>query len=58
MAEMADTGEDHGQAELIGGFNDFLVIDRASRLDDGGSAGLSYNFQAIWEWEERVRRGD
>jgi len=39
MPEMAHAGEDHGDAGGIGGGDDFLVTDRAARLDDGGGAG-------------------
>jgi AICAR transformylase/IMP cyclohydrolase PurH len=36
VAEVADAGEDHGQAQAVGGVDDFVVADRSSRLNDGG----------------------
>jgi hypothetical protein len=44
MAEVADAGENHGHAQLVGGGNDFLVFHGASGLDDGGGSGGGYGF--------------
>src|SRR3546814_5944356 len=40
VPEMADAGEDHGEAVLVGGGDYLVVADRAARLDHGGGAGL------------------
>ena len=58
VAEVADSGEDHGDAELVGGCDDFGVADGAAGLDDGGGAGLGDGFEAVGEWEEGVGGGD
>ncbi len=57
VAEMADSGKDHGHAELIGGCDDVLIF-TAPRLDDGGCAGGGYGFKAIGKGEEGVGGGD
>jgi hypothetical protein len=38
VPEVADAGEDHGEAEAVGGGDDFGVADGAAGLDDGGDA--------------------
>ena len=38
MPEMAHSGHDHRQATFVGGSDDVLVLDRATRLDDGACA--------------------
>src|SRR5581483_2126243 len=58
MPEMADAGEDHGKAQPVGGFDDFLVADGASGLNDGGGAGFGDLFDAVGEWEEGVGSSD
>ena len=54
MPEMAHEGEDHRQAALVGGGDDFVVADRAAGLDDGGGARLCGCNEAVGEGEERV----
>jgi len=49
VPEMAYSREDHGHAELIGGVDDFLVVDRAARLDDRGGAGCGNGFKTVWK---------
>ncbi len=58
MAEVADAGEDHGDAKTVGGGDHFLIADRAAGLDDGGCSGCGYGFQAIGEGKEGVGGGD
>src|SRR5208337_3555486 len=57
MAEVADAGEDHGHAQPVGGSDDFLILDRAAGLDDGGGSGLGYGFKAVGEGKEGVGGG-
>ncbi len=54
---MADSGEDHGDAQSVGGVDDLGVADGAAGLDDGGCAGLGDGFEAVGEWEEGVGGG-
>ena len=58
VAEVANAGEEHGQAEAVGGGDDFGVALRASGLNDGGGSGLGDFFDAIGEGEEGVGGGD
>ncbi len=58
MAEVADSGEKHGQAEAVGGFDDFGIALRASGLDDGGGSGFGDFFDAVGKGEEGVGGGD
>ncbi len=59
MPEMANAGEDHGQAEAVGGGDDILIFDGTTRLDDGGCApACDDGFKAVGEGEEGVRGGD
>ena len=55
---MPDTGEDHGEAEAVGGGDDVLIFDGAAGLDDGGGAGCGDGFESVREREEGVRGGD
>ena len=55
MTEVAEAGEDHGDALLVGGGDDFGVAHRAARLDDGGGAGLGQHVEAVTEREEGIR---
>jgi len=48
-------GDDHGQAELIGPVDDFLVFHRAKRIDDGCNAVLSGQLDDIRERHEGIR---
>ena len=58
MPEMANAGEHHGHAELVGGGNHVLVLDRPAGLDDGGCSGRGNRFKAIGEGKESVRGSD
>src|SRR5579863_5580605 len=54
MAEMAYGGEDHGEAEAVGGGGDFVVAHGAAGLDDGGDSVLGGFLDAVGEREEGV----
>lgn len=54
MPKMSDTGEDHGDAVLVGGVNGILVADRATWLDDGLDASLGNLLDIIGKWEEGI----
>ena len=56
MAEVADAGEDHGDAEAVGGGDDVGVADRAAGLDDGGGSGLRRWFRGRRGMGRRRRR--
>src|SRR5260370_40299388 len=58
VPEVSYPGENHGDAELVGGGDDLRVADGASRLDDGGGAGFGHGFEAIGEGEEGIGGGD
>ena len=58
MAEVPDSGEDHGEAEAVGGGDDVVILDGAAGLDDGGSAGSGNGFESVGEREEGVGGGD
>jgi len=58
MAEMADAGEGHGEAEAVGGGDYFRVADGAAGLDYGGGAGFGDGLQTVGEREKCVRSGD
>ena len=55
VPEMTDAGEDHRDLAFVGGGNDFLVADRAARLNRGGRARFGRRDQAIRERERRHR---
>ena len=44
VAEVADAGEDHGDAEVVGGGDDLRVIDGATGLDYGCRTGCDCSF--------------
>jgi hypothetical protein len=48
------TGEDHGQAVLVGGGDHLVVAHRAAGLDDRGDAGGRRRVDAVAEREEGV----
>ncbi len=58
MPEMADSGEDHGNAKSVSRRDYLLVADRAAGLNDGGGPGGCYGFQSIGEGVEGVGGGD
>src|SRR6266567_1813393 len=58
MTEVADAGKEHGQAQAVGGGDDFGIALRTAGLNDGGSSGFGDFFNAIGEGEEGVGGGD
>jgi hypothetical protein len=58
MPEMADSREDRGEAEAVGGGNDVVVLHGTTGLDDGGCAGSGDGFKSVREWEEGIGCGD
>ena len=54
MPEMPYPGEHHGQPQLVGCGNHFLVLDRATGLDHCGCAGGRYGFKPVREREKRI----
>src|SRR5262245_31251505 len=49
VPEMAHAGEDHGDAGVVGGFDDVFVLLAAARLGDGSDAGLGGFDDAVRE---------
>src|SRR5699024_3848772 len=49
MPEVADAGEDHGDAVLVGGGDDFAVAHRTARLDHRLDAGRGSRVDAVAE---------
>src|SRR5580658_450781 len=58
VAEVADAGEDHGEAETVGSGDDFGVALGTSGLDDGGGSGAGDFLDAVGEGEEGVGGSD
>src|SRR5436190_23758427 len=58
MAEVPNSGEYHRYSQLIGGFNDFLVVYGSSGLDYGGCTSLGHLLQSVGEWEVCIRSSD
>src|SRR4051812_38953122 len=54
VTEVADVGEDHRDAGVVGGFDDFVVFFAATGLRDGDDAGAGGGLQAVGEGEESV----
>ena len=54
MPEMANAGEDHGHAKLVGGGDDLVVPNRTTGLDHSGCARRGHSLKAIREGEEGV----
>src|ERR1017187_3592749 len=54
MAEVADAGEDHGDAEAVGGGDDLIVAYGTAGLNEGGGAILDGFFDAIGKGKEGV----
>src|SRR5262249_49506750 len=57
VSKMPHASEDHRQLVLVGGGDDFFVLDRAAGLDPRGRAGLRDLVEAVPEREEGVRGG-
>ncbi len=49
VPEVPDAREDHSHAVAVGGFNDFLVPDRAAGLNNRGRSGLGDLFYTVGE---------
>ena len=54
MAEVPDSGEDHGQTKTIGGGNYFVIFYRTARLNNRCCAGGGDCFKSVWKREEGV----
>src|SRR5690349_7966642 len=54
VAEVADSSEDHGEAETVGSLDDLLIADGASGLNDRSCAGPGDFFHAIRKRKERI----
>src|SRR5450755_5120797 len=57
VPEMPDTGKDHGQPQAVGGFDDLLVADGASGLNDGSGAGFGDFLHAVRKGEKGIGGG-
>ena len=58
VPEVADAGEHHRDAALVGGGDHLVVAHAAARLDDGDRAVVGDDVEAVAEREERVRGDD
>src|SRR5271165_1904576 len=58
VPEVADTREQHGQPQPVGGFDDLRIALRTAGLNDCGGSRLSDFFDPIGEREESVRGGN
>ena len=52
---MPHPGEDHRDAMLVGGSNNFVVLDRAAGLDDRFGATVGGFVEAIAKWIKGIR---
>ena len=58
VAEMADAGEHHRDAALVGSGDHLVVAHAAAGLDDRDGAVVGDDVEAVAERKERVGRGD
>jgi hypothetical protein len=58
MSEVAHASEDHGEAEAVGGFNDFLIAHGSPRLNDRSCACLCDLLYAVGKREKGIGRCD
>ena len=58
MPEVADAGEHHRDAALVGGGDHFVVAHAAAGLDHRDGAVVGDDVEAVAEREERVGRDD
>ena len=58
MPEVADAGEDHGHAALVGGGDDLGITNRATRLDCSGGTGFGGGNETVGEGEEGITADD
>lgn len=56
VSEVPHAREDHGQAAIIRGGNDFLITDGPAWLDDGRNPRICGCDEAICKGEKGVRR--
>jgi hypothetical protein len=56
MAEVALTGEDHGEAALISSSDDLVVTHRSARLDDARHTGFSRCIKSVTKGKEGIAR--
>jgi hypothetical protein len=54
VTEVAHSGEEHGEAQAVGGSDDFGIALRSAGLDDCGGAGFRDLLDAVGKWEEGV----
>jgi hypothetical protein len=54
MPKVPHAGEDHGDAQPVGSFDDGVVAHRASGLNHSGGSGLCDGLQAVGEGKEGV----
>ena len=54
VPKMPHAGEDHRQAMLVGGLDDFIVTHGPTRLNDRRDAGFCRGVDAITKREERI----
>src|SRR3972149_8646413 len=55
VPEVANAGKDHGDAVFVCRFDDFLVANRAPRLNDGSCSCGGNLVDSVTKGEERVR---
>src|ERR1700737_899124 len=58
IPEVTLTCEDHRQAAIVRGSNDFRVAHRAARLDHSAHAGASQDVETVPKWKEGVGSGE
>ncbi len=51
---MADAGEDHGEAMFVGCCDDLVVLQAATRLNEGADAGFGNHVEAVAKRKEGV----
>lgn len=54
VSKMSHTGKYHGNAMLIGGFDDFFITHRATGLDNALNASVGGVVDAVSKWEKGV----
>ena len=54
VSEVAHAGENHRHLMLIGGFNDFLITNGATRLDYRRNPGLRSSIKTVAEGKEGI----
>jgi hypothetical protein len=54
MAEMPNTGQNHGHTMLIYGLNHFVITDRSAWLNHGSNSSICRFVDAVTKWEECI----